>query len=184
MILDRLGRLRFLDFKLGETIPDRNTIWLSREKPAKAVAFENLFQEYDDQLRAKGCEARSGQIEDATVVSASCQRMTDGGEGQGEEGQERLADLGQAGEGFLGRQGTRPLLFVNEAAQFARAKGRRLAPKCVRNWIEREYVRTVDETVENYEKLSKFEPERKGKCGRPLPYRRGSGSNNGNRENG
>ena len=77
MILDRLGRPRFLDFKLGEMIPDRNTIWLFREKPAKAVAFEKLFQEYDDQFRAKGCEARGGQIADATVVSASGQRMTD-----------------------------------------------------------------------------------------------------------
>jgi len=77
MILDRISWLRFLDFKLGETIPDRNTIWLFREKPAKAGAFEKLFQEYDEQLRAKGCEARSGQIADATVVSAPRQRMTD-----------------------------------------------------------------------------------------------------------
>ena len=77
MILDRISWLRFLDFKLGETIPDRNTIWLFREKLTKAGAFEKLFQEYDEQLRAKGYEARSGQIADATVVSAPRQRMTD-----------------------------------------------------------------------------------------------------------
>ena len=76
MILDRLSWLRFLDFKLGETIPDRNTIWLFREKPAKVGAFKKLFQEYDEQLRAKGCEARSGRIVDATVVSAPYQRIT------------------------------------------------------------------------------------------------------------
>ena len=39
MIPDRIGRLRFLGFQLGETIPDRNTIRPFREKPAKAGAF-------------------------------------------------------------------------------------------------------------------------------------------------
>ena len=59
------------------------------------------------------------------------------------------------------------LLFANEVAHLARAKGLRLVPKCVRKWIELEYVRIAEEAEEYYEKLSRFEPERKGKRGRP-----------------
>ena len=77
MIPDRIGRPRFLGFQLGETIPDRNTIWLFREKLTKAGAFGKLFEDYEKQLRAKGYEPRKGQIADATVVSAPRQRMTD-----------------------------------------------------------------------------------------------------------
>ena len=58
------------------------------------------------------------------------------------------------------------LLFANEVAHLARAKGRPV-PMRVRKWIEREYVRIAEEAVEFYEKLSRFEPERKGKRGRP-----------------
>ena len=77
MILDRLGRLRFLGFQLGESIPDEKTIWLFREKPANAGAFEKLFEDCEKRLRAKGCEPGKGQIADATVVSAPRRRMTD-----------------------------------------------------------------------------------------------------------
>ena len=77
MILDRLGRLRFLGFRLGETMPGEKTIRLFRGKPAKAGAFEKFFQDCDKQLRAKGCEPRKGQMADAAAVSAPRQRMTD-----------------------------------------------------------------------------------------------------------
>ena len=58
MILDRLSWLRILGFSLGETIPDRNTIWLFRENLTKACAFEKLLEDYEEQLRAKGYEPR------------------------------------------------------------------------------------------------------------------------------
>ena len=86
-ILDRLGRLRFLDFNLGETITDRNSIGPFRENPVKAGAFKKLFQECDDQLRAKGYEARIGEIADATFVSAPRQRMTDEERARAKKGQ-------------------------------------------------------------------------------------------------
>ena len=77
MILDRIGRLRFLGFKLGETMPDRNAIRLFREKPAKAGAFRRLFDDCEEQFRAKGREPGKGRTADATVVSAPRRRMTD-----------------------------------------------------------------------------------------------------------
>ena len=77
MIRDRPSRLRFLGFSLGETMPDGKTIRLFREKPAKAGAFEKLFEEFGELLRAKGCESGSGRIADATVVSSPRRRMTD-----------------------------------------------------------------------------------------------------------
>ena len=77
MIRDRLSWLRFLGFSLGETMPDGKTIWLFREKLTNAGAFEKLFEEFGELLRARGYESRSGQIADATVVSSPRQRMTD-----------------------------------------------------------------------------------------------------------
>ena len=77
MILDRLGRLRFLGFQLGESIPDEKTIRPFREKLTNAGAFEKPFEDCEEQLRAKGYEPWKGQIADATVVSAPRQRMTD-----------------------------------------------------------------------------------------------------------
>ena len=53
MVLDRLGRLRFLGFRLGETIPDEKMIWPFREKLTKAGDFEKLFGNCEEQLCAK-----------------------------------------------------------------------------------------------------------------------------------
>ena len=58
------------------------------------------------------------------------------------------------------------LLFGNEAAHLARAKGRPI-PKCVLTWIERECVRIAEEAEEYCDGLPEFEPDRKGKRGRP-----------------
>ena len=58
------------------------------------------------------------------------------------------------------------LPFGNEVAHLARAKGRPIL-KCVLKWIEREYVRIAEEAEEYYDGLPEFEPDRKGKRGRP-----------------
>ena len=58
------------------------------------------------------------------------------------------------------------LPFGNEVAHLAPAKGRPI-PKCVRKRIEREYARIAEEAKNCCENLSRFEPERKGKRGRP-----------------
>ena len=77
LINDRMSFMRFLGLSLAERIPDARTIWLYREKLTKAGAIEGLFARFDQALRASGFIAMSGQIVDATLVSAPKQRNTE-----------------------------------------------------------------------------------------------------------
>lgn len=70
LINDRVSFMRFLGLSLAERVPDARTIWLYREKLTKAGAIEGLFARFDQALRASGFIAISGQIVDATLVSA------------------------------------------------------------------------------------------------------------------
>jgi hypothetical protein len=56
--------------RVADRVPDARTIWLYREKLTKAGAIEGLFARFDAALRASGYIAMSGQIVDATLVSA------------------------------------------------------------------------------------------------------------------
>ena len=73
---DRLSWMGFLGLGLGDPVPDANTIWTFREALTKAGASERLFELFDRQLRAAGYLAMSGQLVDATIVSAPKQRTT------------------------------------------------------------------------------------------------------------
>ena len=73
---DRLTWMRFLGLGLGDAVPDANTIWTFREALTRAGAIEPLFSLFDQQLRAQGYLAMSGQLVDATIVSAPKQRNT------------------------------------------------------------------------------------------------------------
>jgi IS5 family transposase len=73
---DRLTWMRFLGLGLGDAVPDANTIWTFREALTKAGATPRLFALFDQQLRAAGYLAMSGQLVDATIVSAPKQRNT------------------------------------------------------------------------------------------------------------
>jgi IS5 family transposase len=77
LINDRMSFMRFLGLSLAERVPDARTIWLFREKLTKAGAIEGLFARFDQALRASGFIAMSGQIVDATLVSAPKQRNTE-----------------------------------------------------------------------------------------------------------
>jgi IS5 family transposase len=77
LINDRMSFMRFLGLSLAERVPDARTIWLYREKLTKAGAIEGLFARFDQALRASGFIAISGQIVDATLVSAPKQRNTE-----------------------------------------------------------------------------------------------------------
>src|SRR6478735_8119888 len=68
--------MRFLGLGLGDAVPDANTIWTFREQLTKAGAIEPLFALFDQALRAAGYLAMSGQLVDATIVSAPKQRNT------------------------------------------------------------------------------------------------------------
>jgi IS5 family transposase len=73
---DRLTWMRFLGLGLGDAVPDANTIWTFREALTKAGATLRLFELFDRELRAAGYLAMSGQLVDATIVSAPKQRNT------------------------------------------------------------------------------------------------------------
>ncbi len=67
-VRDRLSFTRFLTSGIEDCIPDGTTLWLFREKLAKAGVIEKLFDRFDRHLGAKGYIARGGQIVDATIV--------------------------------------------------------------------------------------------------------------------
>jgi IS5 family transposase len=73
---DRLTWMRFLGLGLGDPVPDANTIWTFREALTRAGAIARLFERFDLELRAAGYLAMSGQLVDATIVSAPKQRNT------------------------------------------------------------------------------------------------------------
>ena len=77
LINDRLSFMRFLGLGLSDRVPDARTIWLFREKLTRADAVKRLFDRFDAALRASGYIAMSGQIVDASLISAPKQRNTD-----------------------------------------------------------------------------------------------------------
>jgi IS5 family transposase len=73
---DRMSFGRFVGKGIEDRIPDATTLWLFREKLAKAGLIEKLFQRFDQHLEAKGYIARGGQMVDATIVPVPKQRNT------------------------------------------------------------------------------------------------------------
>src|SRR5262249_19347866 len=73
---DRLSFTRFLRGGIEDRIPDGTTLWLFREKLAKAGLIEKLFDRFDQHLGAQGYTARGGQIVDASIVAVPRQRNT------------------------------------------------------------------------------------------------------------
>ena len=61
---DRLSFTRFLKLGIEDRIPDGTTLWLFREKLAKAGLIETLFERFGQYLEAKGYIAR-GEENDA-----------------------------------------------------------------------------------------------------------------------
>ena len=77
LINDRLSFMRFLGLGLTDKVPDAKTIWAFRERLIKAGAIEALFPRFDLAIRDAGYIPMSGQIVDASLVSAPKQRNTD-----------------------------------------------------------------------------------------------------------
>ena len=73
-VRDRLSFSRFLGLAIEDSIPDATTLWLFREKLAKAGLIEKLFERFDQHLAAKGYIARGGQIIDASIEQCRRQR--------------------------------------------------------------------------------------------------------------
>src|SRR2546423_5904844 len=75
-VRDRLSFTRFLRLGIEDRIPDGTTLWLFREKLAKAGLIETRFDRFDQHLGAQGYIARGGQIIDATIVAVPRQGNT------------------------------------------------------------------------------------------------------------
>jgi IS5 family transposase len=75
-VRDRLSFTRFLGLGFEDSIPDGTTLWLFREKLARAGLIEKLFARFGHYLEAKGYIARGGQMVDATIVPVPKNRNT------------------------------------------------------------------------------------------------------------
>src|SRR5258705_839043 len=75
-VRDRLSFTRFLKLGIESRIPDGTTLWLFREKLARAGLIDTLFERFGQHLEAKGDIARGGQMVDATIVPVPKQRNT------------------------------------------------------------------------------------------------------------
>jgi len=73
---DRLSFTRFLGLGFEDGVPDGTTLWLFRERLAKAGLIETLFARFGHHLEAKGYIARGGQMVDATIVPVPKNRNT------------------------------------------------------------------------------------------------------------
>ena len=73
-VRDRMSFTRFLRLGIEDGIPDGTTLWLFRERLAKARLIERLFERFGQHLEAKGYIARGGQMVDATIVPVPNQR--------------------------------------------------------------------------------------------------------------
>jgi IS5 family transposase len=73
-VRDRLSFTRFLGLGFENRIADGTTLWLFREKLAKAGLIDKLFERFGQHLEASGYIARGGQMVDATIVAVPRQR--------------------------------------------------------------------------------------------------------------
>jgi IS5 family transposase len=73
-ILDRLSFMRFLGLGIHDRVPDAKTIWLFRDRLAKAGLVELLFKLLDRQLSKDGIIVNTGKMVDASFVEVPIQR--------------------------------------------------------------------------------------------------------------
>jgi len=73
-INDRLSFMRFLDLSLADDVPDAKTIWLFKDKLAKAGLIEELFQMFNGELEEANMIANEGSIIDASFVEVPKKR--------------------------------------------------------------------------------------------------------------
>lgn len=71
---DRISFMKFLSLGIEDSVPDATTVWLFREKLAKAGVIEEIFERFELHLRDKGYSAQSGQIVDATLIPVPKQK--------------------------------------------------------------------------------------------------------------
>jgi len=79
-ILDRFSFQRFLGLDVSSAVPDKNTVWLFKERLGKEGVKE-LFNTFEAALHDLGLTASPGKIVDATIVETKrSHKKTDGDE--------------------------------------------------------------------------------------------------------
>lgn len=77
LVADRLSWMRFCGLSLDKDVPDANTLWDFREALITADALDRLFDRLNRAMNYAGYLPMSGQIIDATLVSAPKQRNSE-----------------------------------------------------------------------------------------------------------
>jgi len=67
-VADRISFRVFLG--TTEVIPDYSTVWLFRERLKENGKYEAIWEEFLNQLRAKGYDVKKGVIQDATFITS------------------------------------------------------------------------------------------------------------------
>ena len=68
--------MRFLGLGLAEPVPNATTVWLFQQQLKQQGLIEELFEQFDSELRDKGNQAKGGQIVDATLIPVPKQHNT------------------------------------------------------------------------------------------------------------
>jgi IS5 family transposase len=76
-INDRISFMRFLDFSIGDDIPDSKTVWVFREKLTHLELVEPLFKLFLQQLVSLNLQLHEGKIIDASFIEVPRQRNTE-----------------------------------------------------------------------------------------------------------
>jgi transposase, IS5 family len=92
-VCDRATFMRFVGLGSEDGIPDGTTLWLFREKLARAGLIEKLFDRFDQHLNAKGYIARGGQM----VDRQHCACAEAAQHARGERGRRARRDAGGVG---------------------------------------------------------------------------------------
>ena len=71
-VRDRLSFSRFLGLAIEDSIPDATTLWLFREKLARAGLIEQLFDRFDQHLASKRKSERTTPRAGYALVSSMC----------------------------------------------------------------------------------------------------------------
>lgn len=66
--------MSFLGLTLADRVPDEKTLWEFRERLGGLEGFTQLFERFNEHLRAQGYFTREGRIIDATFVEVPIQR--------------------------------------------------------------------------------------------------------------
>jgi IS5 family transposase len=80
-ILDRFSFQRFLELDVSSEVPDKNTVWLFKERLGKDGVKE-LFKAFESALLELGLTASPGKIVDASIVETKRSHRKTDGEGE------------------------------------------------------------------------------------------------------